>query len=203
MNKSIWQESIKKIDGKVQSKVDVLIIGGGLSGMSTAFSLKDSNMKVELIESNEISSGATSLTTGKLTYLQDTMCSDIEGIHGFDIAKKYIDSQMYGLNLVRNIIKKNNIECDFIENDSYIFAYKDEDKEKINKEYNLFKKANINAEIVKNLPINFPCNYAMKVSDTAVFNPVKYVNKLYELTKEKVNICEKVRALEIKKDNDI
>ena len=204
MSNSIWKKYITKQiqDKKINDNIDVLIIGGGLSGISTAFELKDSNLNVCLIESNEISTGTTSLTTGKITYLQDTIYSDLESLHNFDISKKYLESQIYASKLVKNYIEKYKIDCDYIENDSYIFSYKQEDKIKIDKEYNILKKMGINAKITNKLPIKFPCNYALKVEDTAVFNPIKYINALVNIIKDKIKIYEHVRALTITKEND-
>ena len=204
MQKSIWEKDLRKLkENKFDNKnVDVLIIGGGISGVSTAFELKDSNLNICLIESNEIASGTTSLTTGKLTYLQDTIYSDLESMHDFNISKKYLDSQLYASNLIKNRIKKYNIDCDYIENDSYIFAYKDGDKYKIDKEYNILNKMGVDAKITDKLPIKFPCSYSLKVSNTAVFNPIKYINSLIYIIKDKVKIYEHVRALTITKKND-
>lgn len=196
-------KNIKKTnESKINNNVDVLIIGGGLSGISTAFELKDSDLKISLIESNEIGSGASSLTTGKITYLQDTIYSDLESMYDKDISNKYLKSQIYASDMIRNIVNNYSIDCDYICNDSYIFSYKDEDKEKINKEYNILKEFQIDVEIVDKLPIKFPCNYTLKAKNTAVFNPAKYINSIAELIKDKINICEHVRALTITKKDD-
>lgn len=203
MENSIWQKNIKEINkNKINNNIDVLIVGGGLSGISTAFELKDSNLNVCLIESNEIGSGTSSLTTGKITYLQDTIYSDLESIHDISISKKYLKSQIDASNMIKNMIDINKIDCDYIKNDSYIFSLKKEDKDKIDKEYNILKKIGVPVEIVDQLPINFPFNYALKAKNTAVFNPIKYINSIAELIKDKINICEHVRAFTITKKDD-
>ncbi len=204
MESSLWSKNItnKLNSNKPGTKYDVLIIGGGLSGISTAYYLKDSKLNICLIESNKIAGGTTSLTTGKITYLQDTIYSDLESIHNFNISKKYLESQLYASKLIKDNIKKYNIDCDYIENDSYIFSDKDEDKTKIDKEYEFFKKANIDAQLVDKLPDSFPSTYALKVKNTAVFNPVKYINKLVNIIGDNIKICENVRALNITKEND-
>lgn len=205
MFNSIWRDNINNNNSDVKINdfnVDVLIIGGGLAGISTAFYLKDSKLNACLIESNKIASGTTSLTTGKITYLQDTIYSDLESMHNFDISKKYLESQLYAGKLIKDNIEKYNIDCDYIENDSYIFSDNYEDKTKIDKEYEFLKKVNIDAKLVDKLPITFPCTYALKVKNTAVFNPVKYINKLASIIKDKIKIYENVRALNITKEND-
>lgn len=205
-NNSLWAKYLKnnyknEIDKHVN--VDVLIIGGGISGISTAFELRNSNLNICLIDSNKLGSGATSLTTGKITYLQDTIYTDLTNMHNFDVAKSYLESQIYASKIIDDNIKEYSIDCDYLKNDSYIFAYKEEDKKKIDDEYNFLKELNIDSEIVNNIPIDFPCSYALKVKDTHVFNPVKYINALADIIKDNVKIYENVRALEVEKENDV
>ena len=95
MNQSIWKK-IKKNNEYHDFKkdVDVLIIGAGLSGINTAYFLKDSNLKVCLIDDGEIGNGASAYTTGKLTYLQSDILTKIQNIYDYETAKKYLDSQI-------------------------------------------------------------------------------------------------------------
>lgn len=203
MNQSLWKK-IKKNNEYHDFKkdVDVLIIGAGLSGINTAYFLKDSNLKVCLIDDGEIGNGASAYTTGKLTYLQSDILTKIQNIYDYETAKKYLDSQIYAINLICNIINENNIDCDLTKNDSYVFTTCDSNKYIIDKIYNFLKKSDIKSELKNKLPIDIPCKYSLKVSDTYVFNPVKYMYSLCEIIKEKINICENVRALNIQKDND-
>ena len=64
-------------------EVDVLIIGGGITGLTTAYYLKDSNLNVCLVEKNYIGMGVTSKTTGKINYLQETIYSDLTSKYSF------------------------------------------------------------------------------------------------------------------------
>ena len=73
-NNSIWLKGIKTKtlpSLKKDIETDILIIGGGITGISTAFYLKDSKLKITLIDSDKVGYGVTSKTTGKLTYLQE------------------------------------------------------------------------------------------------------------------------------------
>ena len=198
MNQSLWKK-IKKNNEYHDFKkdVDVLIIGAGLSGINTAYFLKDSNLKVCLIDDGKIGNGASAYTTGKLTYLQSDILTKIQNIYDYETAKKYLDSQIYAINLICNIINENNIDCGLTKNDSYVFTTCDSNKYIIDKIYNFLKKSDIKSELKNKLPIDIPCKYSLKVSDTYVFNPVKYMYSLCEIIKEKINICDNVRALNI------
>ena len=129
MNQSLWKK-IKKNNEYHDFKkdVDVLIIGAGLSGINTAYFLKDSNLKVCLIDDGKIGNGASAYTTGKLTYLQSDILTKIQNIYDYETAKKYLDSQIYAINLICNIIIENNIDCDLTKNDSYVFTTCDSNK---------------------------------------------------------------------------
>ena len=73
-NRSIWSDTkINKNYKKLSSdiKTDILIIGGGITGINILYNLKDED--VILVERNKIGSGVTLNITGKLTYLQDNI----------------------------------------------------------------------------------------------------------------------------------
>ena len=84
-----------------------------MTGVNTAYQLMNSNMKVCLVEKNVIGSGVTSRTTGKLTYLQENIYSKIKKYHSEMISKHYLESQKYAIDLVKNIIDSEKIECNF------------------------------------------------------------------------------------------
>jgi len=204
MFKSIWQEENKKYKYPQLNKdieVDVLIIGGGITGVSTAYHLKDSNLKVCLVERNYIASGVSSKTTGKLTYLQELIYSKLSDSYSFDVAKKYYESQKDAINLVNGIIKTENINCDYVKQESYLFANKKLDVESIKKEKKLLEKMGINV-LENEMPINLLNYYSISVSDTAYFHPVKYINTLAEIcAKNNVLIYENTNIINFEENS--
>ena len=67
---SIWTDGIKdvRMDSlKENIECDILVIGGGIAGLSTVYNLKDSGKRIVLIDKNKCGMGATSCNTGKLT----------------------------------------------------------------------------------------------------------------------------------------
>ena len=90
-NKPIWLNEVNICEQKAHKyddmNVDILIIGGGIAGVTTAFNLNNSKKKVCLIDKSYIGLGVTSCSTGKLTFLQGDMIYKIEKAHGFNTAK--------------------------------------------------------------------------------------------------------------------
>lgn len=178
-NKTIWElpkeEPLKLNENK---KVDIAIIGGGMAGLNTAYHLKDSDLNIIILERDNVGHGVSKKTTGKLTYLQGEIYPNIEKIRSKEEAEMYFYSQKDAIRLAKEIILQNNIDCDLLALDSYLFANND------TKEYDKAKGFlnNVNERYTehKELPIDFPCQAALSVSNTYTFHPIKY---LYALKK--------------------
>jgi len=179
--KSIWLDEINEtIEPKLNQDItcNILIIGGGIAGISTALNLQDEE-DVVLIDKDKIGYGVTSHTTGKLTYLQSSVYSDIQKAYDFNIAKRYLESQKDAIELALTTVKKYNIDCNLEKNDSYLFTT-EEDK-RLNIQRDFLSKTNTKFED-KKLPAEIPCKDAMKVEDTYVFHPLKYITKINKYT---------------------
>lgn len=190
---SLWLKGID--EGKIKSlsgnlDVDVLIVGGGMTGLSTAYHLKDSNLKVALVDRNLVAHGVSSKTTGKLTYLQDLIYTKIKKNYSQDFVKMYFNSQVDAISLVDQIISSNHISCDFEKVDSFIFTNNQKEIKKLKNEKKLLEDMGVKVR-ESNLPINFPSLYAISVHDTAVFHPVKYLLALKNICiKHNIDIYE-------------
>lgn len=205
-NKSIWLKDIKyeKLESLNQDiNTDVLIIGGGLTGISAAYHLINNNLNVTLIDSDKIGFGVSSRTTGKLTYLQELIYNKLERNFGYEISKKYLESQKYAINLVKDIIKKNNIECDLTKSDSFTFTDNESEIKNFKKEEKFLKRAKVKYGVTKDLPLKIKCDYAIKVEDTYVFHPVKYIMELKKICLNNgIKIYENTKAVKLENKKD-
>lgn len=203
-NKSIWLDvKNKKNYEKLKQDllVDVLIIGGGITGISTLYHLRNSNLKVCLVEKNRLLEGVTSKTTGKLTYLQENIYSKLNSFHNEEVAKKYLESQKEAIKLVKNIINKNDIECDLERVDSYVFS--NENNGGLEKEIELLKKWEIPIKLSNVLPNGVDVGSSYYVEDTYVFHPLKYLYKLADIcSKAGCMIYENTKIIDVNKEDN-
>lgn len=144
--------------------VDILIIGGGITGINIAYQLKDSNLNVCLVERNKIGEGVTSRTTGKLTYLQELIYSKIAKGKSLSTAKEYLNSQVEAIKIVKDIIKTNNIDCNFEKVDSYVFTNKEKDIKSIYQERDILRKLGVKVEEYSKIPYEIESIYTIKVN---------------------------------------
>ena len=204
-NKSIWTVDInEKVCPKLDKdiSVDVLIIGGGITGISTAYHLINSGLKVCLVDRNKTCSGVTSRTTGKLTYLQDNIYSKLKSYHGESISKLYLESHKDSIKMVKDVIKKNKIDCNFEKVKSFVFSNSSDND--MNEEIRLLKEFNVPLKESNFLPNKEKVMYSYYVNDTYVFHPLKYLFALKEkCLNENILIYENTKIVSIDKENDI
>jgi len=127
-NKSVWldYESIDCEELKENLDLDVLIVGGGIAGISTLYQLRNSNLKVALIERNKCGHGVTSKSTAKINYLQESTLGYFVGNHNYKQASLYLKSQLEGIALLKKIIASNKIKCHFESVTSYLVTNKEQ-----------------------------------------------------------------------------
>lgn len=199
---SIWtmneeMRSIKRLDRDIE--VDTLIIGGGITGMTAAYFLKDRE-KVCLVDAGLIGHGVTMNSTAKINYFQQCVYTDIADSSNYDNAVKYLESQKEAISLLTGIIKDENIDCDLERVNSYVFANSKEEVSFLDDEVKFLRDNHCHV-IEKEPPINCECYKGYYVEDTYIFNPIKYLNGLKSVIDKSVSIYENSRILEIEKSD--
>lgn len=204
--KSIWTKDIhlKEVNNlKDNIDVDVLIIGGGLTGISCAYYLKDNNLKIAVVEKNSVGMGVTSRTTGKINYLQETIYSDLEERYSYDVAKRYYESQVLAISEFERIIKNEEINCNFEQVKSYIFTNKGSEVDNIKLEENILESFGVEVNRYTFMDNDLKCKYAISVNDTYTYHPLKFLYSLRNIIESKgINIYEQTEIIEIVKKSD-
>ncbi len=88
--KSVWsiQSELPNFPTlKSDIKTDVLIIGGGIAGILTAYFLQQQGVNYVLVEKNKICGGTTSNTTAKITFQHGLIYQEILNGMGAEKAK--------------------------------------------------------------------------------------------------------------------
>lgn len=201
--KTVWTEGIQPFQTKEipdHLETDILIIGGGLAGISTLFELRHHKDKITLIEQDKIGFGKTSKSTGKLTFMQGLCYQKLEKIYQFDLARLYYESQKEAIRHVKHNVESLGIDCGFEETEACVFTKEEKELSKFEKERNFYHKIKVENLQTKSLPFDIPYIYALKTSGSAVFNPVRYLYHLAKTALESgVNLFEEVRAQTITK----
>lgn len=207
---SYWIESTRKEYDENPSldknlSTEVCIIGGGITGITTAYYLAKEGRKVILLEKDNVCLKTSGNTTAKITSQHELFYKYLVDSEGFDFAKKYFEANEEAIKNIEDIINNERIDCDFEKQDSYVFTQKQEEIQKIKDEVNVVNSIGGNSEFVTKTPLPFAIQGAMKFPNQAQFNIRKYILGLLNIIEETGNcqVFENSKALDIKKAGDL
>ena len=142
-NNSFWIDNYKsKTYPKLNQNlnVDVCILGGGITGLSCGYYLSKNNLKVCILEKDKIINKTSGHTTAKITSQHGLIYKYLFDSYGEDLAKKYLYSNEEAIKNIKNIIDLENINCDFENQNSYIYTTDANSVKKIKDEHLILKK---------------------------------------------------------------
>ncbi|ASN06806.1 FAD-dependent oxidoreductase [Virgibacillus necropolis] len=178
---SFWRNTEKLPQHTCLNKnlnVDVVVAGGGIAGITTAYMLAKKGKKVALVEARKLLSGTTGFTTSKLTAQHALIYDELIGRYGKDTAKKYYQANMEALALVKKFQEEEQIDCELEETDAYVFTESSDWKDRLEKEAQAYEVLEIDGELVENIPLDLDGQSAIVMHKQAQFHPVKYLHGL-------------------------
>lgn len=117
---------------------DVCIIGGGLTGVSTAFNLAQAGYKVILLEAGHIGGKASGLNGGQVLTSYECGMDFLSNKYGVNFSKQLWDLSLLAVNSIKKNITEHNIKCDW-QSGSGIVAYKKKHMDFLEEEINIIK----------------------------------------------------------------
>lgn len=183
---------------KEDIKADVAVVGGGMAGITTAYLLKKEGLKVALVEASRILKGTTGHTTAKITSQHGLIYNKLKNSMGEEMARQYSQANENAIKVIKDIIKSNNIECDFEPQSSYIYTKDDNYIQKIQDETETASSLGIKASYIEETPLPFSIKAAVRFDNQAQFHPRKYLLALAALIPGNgCGIYENTRAVDI------
>ncbi len=174
---SIWQKKTELPEFpelKGNHSTEVLVIGGGMAGILTAYLLTQSGAKCIILEKNRICSGTTSGTSAKITFQHGLIYNKLIRKNGIETAGEYLLANRKAFRKFSEVCRGKN--CDYEIRDSYIYSV--DSREKLEKELSALNKLKCSAEYCENLLIPVKTAGAVKISGQAQFNPLKFVDSI-------------------------
>ncbi|WLR52950.1 FAD-dependent oxidoreductase [Bacillus tianshenii] len=180
--------------------VDVAIVGGGITGITAAYLLSQEGLTVALLEANDLLNGTTGHTTAKVTSQHDLFYDELIQHHGAEQAKAYYEANQQALHFIQDTIQTMDIQCDYSEEDAYIYATTDKYAKKIEAEMKAYEKLGITGSLTESIPFDIPIKAALKMDNQGQFHPINYLKKLVEeTTKNGGKVYEQTVAVDIEK----
>jgi glycine/D-amino acid oxidase-like deaminating enzyme/nitrite reductase/ring-hydroxylating ferredoxin subunit len=180
---SLWSdtslaEAFPPLKGQIE--VDVLVVGGGITGLTTAYLLKQAGIRVAVVDQKKIASGETAHTTAHLTFVTDTRLYELASRLGKKAAQAFWGAGHLAMRQIEHIVHELKVDCELKRVPGYLFAALGQETEKeieyLQRDALLCAAFGLDAEFVGSDPVfGRP---AVRFPNQAKFHPLKYVNAI-------------------------
>ncbi|WP_416147869.1 FAD-dependent oxidoreductase [Salipaludibacillus sp. HK11] len=178
---SYWIASTKFDDFvplKENIETDVAIVGGGITGITTAYLLAKEGYDVALLEADRVFQGTTGHTTAKITSQHGLIYDELINHIGEKSARQYFDFNERAREFIEKIIRDNELDCDLEKHDAILYAISKKSARKLNKEKRAYEKLNIPHETLNKVPFDLEIDSALAMKNQAQFHPLHYLSFL-------------------------
>ncbi|WP_405343156.1 NAD(P)/FAD-dependent oxidoreductase, partial [Ruminococcus sp.] len=172
--KSVWQDTVRLPrfpQLKKDIRTDVLIVGGGIAGILSAYFLHQAGVKYVLVEKNTICSGTTQNTTAKITYQHGLIYHKLLKSNSLEAAQQYLCANKRAFDKYAELCR--TIDCDYEIKDNYVYSVTD--RRKLIDEMNALQKIGYAAKFCERLNIPMQTAGAVKFPNQAQFHPLKFI----------------------------
>lgn len=176
--------------------VDVVVVGGGLTGLTTALLLGRAGRSVTVLEADTIASGTTGRSTAKVSLLQGTRLSTISRLHSDTVTLEYVEANREAQAWVRRFCDDHDVA--YQERPAYTYAHSTKGRSQVEKEYQACRKMGLPVELLDELPLPFPTSGAVRLGHQLQVDPVALADALArEAAAHGVRIYEDARVREV------
>ena len=203
---SYWMDSTRSEASrypqlKADEKADVVIVGGGITGITTAYLLSRQGLSVILLEAERICGGTTGYTTAKITSQHNLIYDKLIKKMGRELAQQYADANETAIKEIKTLTEQLNIPCDFTSESAFVYTESDDYIKAIHDEVDAATKLGIKAAYAESIPFPFTIKGAVRFDNQAQFHPLKYALSLAKaFTDNGGKIYENTRVMMISDD---
>lgn len=194
---SIWSKTTdipKQKELKSNIHIQNVVIGAGMAGILTAYFLQKKGLEVIVIEADKAASGQTKNTTAKITSQHGLIYHDMMKKTGRVRAKGYAHANEEAIKAYEEIIREEEIACQFEKRLSFLYSIREDGKERLLQEARTAVELGIKAHYMEGDKIHelpFEVSGAVCFENQAQFHPLEFVKTLVD----KLTIYENTNAI--------
>jgi glycine/D-amino acid oxidase-like deaminating enzyme/nitrite reductase/ring-hydroxylating ferredoxin subunit len=177
---------------------DVVVVGGGIGGLSVAWELGRRGRSAVVLEADRIAAGVTGFTTGRLSSAHPWIYAPLRDSLGAEAARLYARSQQEAVEHVVRTAAELDIDCDIERRPSHVYVEPPERVEDLKAELEAVRQAGLPASFVTDTSLPYEVAGALRVEDQVQFHPRRYLLALAEdLVRDGGRIHEKTRVTDM------
>jgi glycine/D-amino acid oxidase-like deaminating enzyme/nitrite reductase/ring-hydroxylating ferredoxin subunit len=180
--RSIWMDTrvADASELSANAHADVVVIGSGIAGLSTAYELATRGLSVIVVDRGDIGSGMTARTTAHLVSALDDFYAELIKARDLATARTLYQSLAASIDRAEEIQAAENIDCDFRRLDGYLFLAPETSPSDLEDELEACRKLGIPAKDHRErIPLQIDgVHGAIRFPAQARFHPMKYLRGL-------------------------
>lgn len=188
-NKSCWFDETPSTQEfttlQENTETDVVIIGGGLAGLTSAYCLANTGKKVLVVEDGHIGSGETGRTTAQIVTALDDRYFNMEKLFGLENTALIAESHRRAIDFIEEAINKESIACGFERVNGYLFLHASDHEESLQKELETMQRCGLKAELLHETPGLPTEKNSILFPEQAQFHPINYLLGLCKAIEKK------------------
>ena len=162
--------------GRPSAECDVIVLGGGVTGMTTALLLQRDGVQVTVIEAESLTASVTAHSTVKVTVGHGTAYSAIDRQRGPGVARAYAEANVAGFRQILDLVDGLAIDC-MLETGlpHVVYAESPAEAELVENEAEAAARAGLAVSRPQALPLPFDVDAAISFDGQAQFHPGRYL----------------------------
>ena len=162
------------------AEADVVVVGAGIAGLTTALLAARAGMRVIVLEARRIGDGTTGYTTGKVTAQHSLIYAHLVEWAGVDRARQYADANRAGVDLVADLADELAIDCSPTRADALVYTTSDDARSirSMEDEAVAAQRLGLPATVVNESGLPFPITAGVRFTDQLHLHPRRYLEGL-------------------------
>lgn len=160
--------------------VDVLIIGAGITGLTTALLLQKAGKRTLVVDAWHAGFGTTGGTSAHINSFADTTYAEVENAFGIKGSALFADAVRQGAELIGRMVAEYGIDCQYASKSGYLYAEDEAQCIQLNNIYEAALRVGVPVAYVDRVPTPVPFKKSLCWPDQAQFHPLNYIKGLHQ-----------------------
>jgi glycine/D-amino acid oxidase-like deaminating enzyme/nitrite reductase/ring-hydroxylating ferredoxin subunit len=202
---SLWQDrNPRSIPDQqpVAGHADVVVVGAGITGLTTALLLSRAGKSVTVLEAEYVGHGTTGRSTAKVSLLQGTRLSQISKRHPIDVVRDYVEANAEGQAWVARFCEDHGVAAQ--RRPAYTYAHGKHGRSAVRRELTLARRAGLDATWLDELDLPYPTEGGVRLDDQLQLDPIELLDALALQAREHgAVVVEGARVLKVRTDDRV